>query len=142
MQSPFSFGGEDLQFLQLSKSKKRTGRALIGARVAPSSGISLLKPPPHKKEETQRLVTGGGPRPWMDALPSHKVTKVHTISFLAIPVILRIVAQISPKQEKHASFPLYASSPHFLVLSDSAKGKSHFKGLEKSVHVLALCDHN
>ena len=80
MQSPFSFGGEDLQFLQLSKSKKRTGRALIGARVAPSTGIShrslplnlaslvlplarvapsagisLLKPPPQQKEETQRL---------------------------------------------------------------------------------------
>jgi len=68
---------EDLQSLQLSKSKK---------------GISLLKPPPHKKEETQRLVTGGGPHPWMDVPLSHKVTKVHTISFLAIPVIFLIMA--------------------------------------------------
>jgi hypothetical protein len=41
----------------------------------------------------------------MDAPLSHQVTKVHTISFLAIPVILRIVAQTGPKQEKHDSFP-------------------------------------
>jgi hypothetical protein len=66
--------------IQLSKSKKRTRHAIIGARVAPSTGISqrslplnlvslvlsparvapstgisLLKPPPQQKEETQRL---------------------------------------------------------------------------------------
>jgi hypothetical protein len=70
-QTPFSFT------VQLSKSKKSTGRA-----------------------------NGGGPRPWMDAPLSHQVTKVHTFSFLAIPPILRIVAQTGHKQGKHTPFPL------------------------------------
>ena len=56
MQSPFSFGGEDLQFLQLSKSKKRTGHAIIGARVAPSGGISHRSLP--LKARFARLVVG------------------------------------------------------------------------------------
>jgi len=37
---------------------------------------------------------------------------------------------------------LIAGSPHFLILSYSAKGKSLFRGFEKSVHLLAPCDHN
>ena len=58
-----------------------------------------------KNERTTSYVNGGVPRPWMDAPLSHQVTKVHTFSFLAIPVILWIVAQTGHKQEKHASFP-------------------------------------
>ena len=96
-----------------------------------------------KSKKTIDNAKGGGPAPpRMDAPLSHKVTKVHTFSFLAIPVILRIVAQTGHKQEKHASFPPYASSPHFLVFSYSAKGKSHFKQSVKSTHLLAPCDHN
>ena len=93
------------------------------------------------KREPARA-NGGGPRPWMDAPLSHQVTKVHTFSFFATPVILPIVAQTGHKQGKHASFPPEVSSPHFLVFSYSAKGKSHFKRSEKNTHLLAPCDHN
>ena len=99
--------------IQLSKSKKRTGRAIIGARVAPSTGISLLKPPP----QSRFARVAAGPPPWMNAPLSHKVTKVHTVSFLVIPVILRIGAQTGHKQSKAAFFfrPALPISSFFLT---------------------------
>jgi hypothetical protein len=92
------------------------------------------------KARFARLVVGS--RPWMDAPLSHQVTKVHTFSFFATPVILPIVAQTGHKQGRHASFPPEVSSPHFLVFSYSFGAKSHFKRSEKSTHLSAPCDHN
>jgi hypothetical protein len=142
----------------LSKSKRRTGHAIVGARVAPSSGkatgatpsklASLVWSLARVAPSTKGRDAKAGPHGLLDRLTcrhtrlSHQVTKVHTFSFFATPVILPIVAQTGYKQGKHASFPPEVSSPHFLVFSYSFGAKSHFKRSEKSTHLLAPCDHN
>ncbi len=127
--------------IQLSKSKERTGRAIIGARFARLVVGS-------RRPSTKGRDAKAGPHGLLDRLTcrhtrlSHQVTKVHTFLFFAIPVILHIVAQTGHKQGRHASFPPEVSSPHFLGFSYSFGAKSHFKRSEKSTHLSAPCDHN
>ncbi len=142
----------------MSKSKKRTGHAIVGARVAPSGGkatgaspsklASLVWSSARVAPSTKGKDAKAEPYGLLDRLTrrhtrlSHQVTKVHTFSFFATPVILQIVAQTGHKQGRHASFPPEVSSPHFLGFSYSFGAKSHFKRSEKSTHLSAPCDHN